>query len=233
MSRSGLVPGVGGTRRDDRVLPWGAAFFCFRPVCLGLGVRRSMPLGTSRLLVQSDQIRLVRTSGPYSDRAIRARVADVTWARSPGPSSTCSPRRPRTHEDRRIALRRRVEDRRESPPLADRADAADDVAGRPLRSGRIGHLGTTRAERAGEGLQVEFAGDWHDRDREPLVDRCDEGLEDLARVDAKRHRRVDPVRRSLGAGRRRGLVLVNRMGYPKAPKLGDRPGAHSPRRTAS
>jgi hypothetical protein len=52
----------GDTRRDDRVLPWGAAFFCFRPVFRGLGVGWSMPLVGRTSLVHSDQ-------RPWADRS--------------------------------------------------------------------------------------------------------------------------------------------------------------------
>jgi hypothetical protein len=77
VSRSGAVPDVGGVQRDDRVLPWGAAVFCFRPVCRVLGVGASMPPGGSPSLAQRGQRALARSfrstrprrpeSGPQSN----------------------------------------------------------------------------------------------------------------------------------------------------------------------
>ena len=98
-----------------------------------------------------------------ADRAIGASSAPVRRTRSAGASSTCRPRRPAADVDGASAVADASSDRREPPAPAERADPADDVAGGPLGRGRLGQRRPAAAERPRERLEVELAGDRHDR----------------------------------------------------------------------
>ena len=120
----------------------------------------------------------------------------MSRARSEGASSTWRPRRPALTWIVSKACRAAVEDRRQRPSLPQRADAADDVAGHPLGGGRLGHRGLAAADSVGEALEVEIAGDRHDRDHETVVDRRDERLEHPLGGQAEGRGRLEAVRMS-------------------------------------
>jgi hypothetical protein len=93
-----------------------------------------------------------------------------------------------------VAERALVDHGRQRSTLADRRDAADDVAGDPLGRSRLGDLRPLGPERGGHGLEVEPAVDGDDPHGGAGGGADEERLEDARRVDAQRPRRLEPVR---------------------------------------
>ena len=190
MDRSGAIRGWPGwgTRRGDRFLPWGAAFFC-----LGLS---TVLAWERRQYASRGTLVSARTMVPR-DRGPNARCTDAPGRRARARAGDRAGRPTRRPSRARVA--ERVDDDRERPSRAERADPADDVAGRPLGRGGVGHAppgGRRAASR--EPLQVELAIDRDDGQDEPLVDRRDERLEDPCRARC----RAPPRRRSRSSGGR-------------------------------
>ena len=74
-------------------------------------------------------------------RAIGAEIALHRRTRSAGASSSWRPRRPADTKTEACSQREHVDNDRQRPPHAERADPTDDVAGRTLGRGRIGEGG--------------------------------------------------------------------------------------------
>ena len=117
-----------------------------------------------------------------------------------------------------------VDRRRQPLALAEGADPADDVAGRPFRRRSVGQL---RALAGGPKVELSIGG--HDEHAEAATHRRDERLEELARLTAK------------GARDRDGVVAVVRVDYrvlvqaeldPRPPRSLDR-RRHPPSSSAS
>ena len=100
--------------------------------------------------------------------------------------------------DRLVLERALVEHGRERLALAERADAAGDVAGGALGLLDVGHLRLLALDGRGERLEVELVLDRHDRDGELAVDVGDERLEDRRRVQARALGGLEPVGLVLG-----------------------------------
>ena len=174
--------GSGGPDAGTGVCRWGGVLL------LGL----STVLAWERAPVCQPMASRVTPAEP--SRAIAATFALARRTRSDGASSTWRPRRPaETNTDLEVE-RRRVDDDRERPPRAERADPADDVAGRPFRLGGIGHDRSTTAERIGKALEVELAVDRDDGQDEPSIDGRGERLVHPPGVDAEGRRGVRAVR---------------------------------------
>ena len=212
--------GVGGTRRGDRVLPWGAAVFCSS--CLSgdaWWALRSMPASGRRCHRQ----RAVTVRAGCSPNAVATDRGDRCDSRarhrtrSAGASSTWRPRGPAETKTVGVCERRRVDDRRQPAALAERADPADDIAGRALRRGRFGHRRLPSAEQARRALQVQLGGDRDDRerpsDRRPTrpascIDRSAGYAERGGSVRAQAGPRSAIAAVALGRARTRGRVCT-------------------------
>ena len=114
------------------------------------------------------------------------------------PTTTCA------DVDRLVVERRRVHDGRQCPPLTEWADAARDVAGRPLRAA----LALRHSRPLAESAQVELRLDGHDGDGQRAVDVRDERLEHACGIQAELLDRLEPV----GLGTRVVPVLVHAEG---------------------
>ena len=149
-----------------------------------------------------------RRGGPL----IGAVVARVRRCRSFGLELELEPAAAAADVDRVVLERALVDHGRELLPLAERADAAGDVARRALGVGDRRHLRLLGADGRRERLQVELALDRDDRDDELAVDLRDERLEHGRRVEAQPLGRLEPVRLVL----RVVLVRVHGERHPGA-----------------
>ena len=109
--------------------------------------------------------------GRSASRACDARVGQRTGRRGELDLQAAPAR---ADQDRLPAERGRVDRRRQAAPLAERADAPDDVTGRALG---LALVGERRA--LADGPQVELPVRRHDEDGERAVDRRDERLVEL------------------------------------------------------
>lgn len=96
-------------------------------------------------------------------------------------------------EDRLVVVRGAVDDDRDGPPGAQRADPADHPAGRPFRGGGLRHNSPSAAAGGREPLEIEVAIDRDDRQDEPAIDHDGKGLEDPPGFDAEGGRGIRAV----------------------------------------
>ena len=122
------------------------------------------------------------------------------------------------HVDRVRRQRELVDHSRETALLAEGADAPEDVPGDTLGGIRRTHVGSLAAERSSHSLQRELTGDRHDCDNLGVVERHDEGLEDLERIEIELLGRLETEAAIVSFG----LVLVHRERNARRFEGGDR-----------
>ena len=171
-----------------------------------LGAERGEPIRERRAdeaagTRDEDALRGHRASGRTS--------APVSATRSAGASSISSPRRPAETKTVSCSFGALVQERRQALALAERADAARDIAGDLLRARHVGHGGTLA-----DGLEIQLIGSRDDRDRQVVADAHHQRLEDTTRIKAQHFRRLARV------GRRARIVVVLVQGVGDARGLG-------------
>src|SRR5262245_25907821 len=91
------------------------------------------------------------------------------------------------NEYARVQLQSRISEGRETAPLSEWADPANDVSGRALGFERRRHLGTFCTREARQRLQIELGRDRYQRDGETsVVELCDQCLVHAPRIGTER-----------------------------------------------